>query len=178
LVAATIDGKHSQDVDGCWLTSRTSNLPNVPDWPALRQVTVDPTIHQSEDWTATLSKFSEAEDKFEFSVNGTFGTDGTGQSDKDFVSPSGHIRISAEDWMLADAAKLSGKRLPDGFQIHWQRRYICGDQPSVPIGVNKSEVRYVIGTGLPNAGHKLSLSILPEGEGLVQQILVYRPLLH
>ena len=175
-VRALIDGKPPETFDGCWQTSRTSVLPGVPDWPALRQVTIDPAFHRPERWTATITQLSPKQDDFTFRIIGAgTGPDGEGHARQDFVSPSGRIRIAAKDWVIPDGVALKQRWVPEGFRVTWERHLACGDQPTVHLTAGRVEVRHIIATGIPNAAHRLSLSIAPEVRAAVGGLRTYRP---
>ena len=175
-VRALIDGKPPATFDGCWQTSRASVLPGVRDWPALRQVTIDPAFHRAERWTATITKLSPKQDDFTFRIVGArTGPDGEGHAGQDFVSPSGRIRIAAKDWVIPDGVALKQQSVPEGFRVTWDRHFVCGDQPAVPLTPGRVEVRHVIATGIPNAAHRLTLSGAPAARGAIGSLRTYRP---
>lgn len=175
-VAALVDGKSPQEHDGCWQTSRASTLPNVSDWPAIRQVTIDPALHRSERWTATLTGFDAGQSNFNFRLVGSVGgPDGTGEAQADFTSRSGRVRIAARDWVVPEARAKSGVDAPEGLAVTWDRHFVCRDEPAVPLTRGAAEVRHVVATGLPNGPHRLRLRFAPGARALVRAVRVYRP---
>ncbi|WP_375427116.1 SGNH/GDSL hydrolase family protein [uncultured Sphingomonas sp.] len=175
-VAATIDGKNPADIDGCWQTSRTTVLPGVPTWPAIRQVRIDPGLHRAERWTATLTGISPRQDRFHFNLAGAAtGPDGDGDSDRDFVSPSGRVRIDASDWVVPAAFEFKGVRTPENFKVGWERRFVCFEQRPVPLARGREEVRFVVATGLVNGRHTLDLRLSPAAAAATRELRVYRP---
>lgn len=175
-VQVTVDGRRPRDLDGCWQNSRTTVLPGVPDWPALRQVRIDPAFHAAERWTATITGLDPAQKHFRFALAGArTGADGGGTGDRDFVSPSGRVRIAARDWVLPDGVSLKGRRVPEGFRVSWDRHFVCTDQPPVPLAPGTSEVRAVLATGLANAPHRVTLRLTPAAAARVREIRLYRP---
>jgi hypothetical protein len=177
-VTAWIDGTDTSAIHGCWQTSRTSNLANVPDWPAIKQVTVSAEFNQHEVWTAAIGNFNEDQTDFDFTISaGRTGPDGQGRGAKDFVSPSGRIRIASADWTIARGFAVTKNKLPRGFEINWSENFVCQDLPLVHLGNGAVEVRHVLATGLSNGPHRLTLQIDPSVKG-IKEIRVYRPPLH
>jgi hypothetical protein len=175
-VTARIDGLEPSVIDGCWQTSRTTSLDNVPDWPAIRQVTVSAGFHEAQTWTATVTHFNADQSEFEFTIVGSrTGPDGQGRANSDFTSLSGLVRIAAADWMIPSGFALTQRRLPEGFKVSWSRDFICRDLAAVPLEEGNFEVRHILATGLPNRPHQLTLEIQPSAEALVHEIRVYRP---
>jgi hypothetical protein len=175
-ITASIDGRVAADVEGCWLVSRATRLPNVPDWPAIRRVTVDPNIKRSETWTLRVMELSGDQSDFRFTLTSDKGgPDGEGRGSVDFVSPSSRVRIEAKDWVIHDGYKLAKKGVPEGYEIQWSRNFICQDESVVATSGNESEVRHVLATGLDNGSHQMSIQIEPEVMSLIEEIRVYRP---
>jgi hypothetical protein len=175
-ITASIDGRATTDVDGCWLVSRTSRLPNVPDWPAIRRVAVDSNVNRSEIWTLRVTDLSADQDDFRFTLTSDKGgPDGEGRGSVDFVSPSGRVRIEAKDWVIHDGYKLAKKGVPEGYEIQWSRNFICHDESVVATSGSELEVRHVLATGLDNSSHYLIIQIEPEALALIEEIRVYRP---
>ena len=103
----TIDGRSAKDIDGCYQVTRASSIGTVPDWPALKRISLRHD-RVREDWTATLTKISPDQKSFEFTVKGSItGDEGNGDSLHDFVSKSGELGIEAQDWMAVAAANHS-----------------------------------------------------------------------
>ncbi|PZU11787.1 SGNH/GDSL hydrolase family protein [Sphingomonas sp.] len=175
-VTATIDGKRPQDLDGCWQTSRTTALPEVRPWPALRQVTIDPADHQADRFTLTLTHFDPSQAHFRFALTSAArGPDGAGSSDSDFVSPSGRVRISKEDWTLAESVAHAHRGVPEGFKVEWRRAFVCRDQPAVPLTAGTVEQRHLIATGIRQGPHKVNIRVSPDAERRIRAIRIYRP---
>jgi hypothetical protein len=173
-VQVTIDGKASQDLDGCWQDSRVSRLPNAPEWPGLRQVSVSPAYHRADSWTLRLTGFNAAQDQFAFTLSSASGgADGKGMAAEPFTSTSGRVKIEPDDWMIHTALE-SGKRVPEGLELHWQRRFVCADEPAVALPNGGMEQRHVLATGLPNGRHAVRLILAP-GAPAVAELRAYRP---
>jgi hypothetical protein len=175
-VTAQIDGLEPNAIDGCWQTSRATSLDNMPDWPAVRQITVSPGFNQPEIWTATVAHLNADQSDFDFTIVGSkTGPDGQGRANSDFTSLSRRVRIAAADWMIPSAFALAQRKLPEGFKVRWSRDFVCHDLPAVPLDGGAIEVRHILATGLPNGPHRLTLEVQPSFETLVHEIRVYRP---
>lgn len=170
----SIDGKPPQAWDGCWQTSRVSRLANVPDWPALKQVTVDPASHHAERWTVRVSGLDSAQDRFAFTLADRAGAQGSGTADTAFTSTDGQVRIDPQDWMLAQARVKDGRGVAEGATFTWDRHFACRDEAPVALGNGTVEQRHVLATGLPNARHRVQLTLAP-GAPRVREVRAYRP---
>jgi hypothetical protein len=175
-VFATIDGYAAKDIEGCWIASRTTQLPNVPDWPAIRRVTVTPDVRHDERWTIRLTDFNDDQSDFRFQLFSNGRLDGDGRGRENFKSLSGDIRIEASDWAIHDGYLLSHKKMPEGFTVAWSRQFICDDQSSISLGMeDKIEVRHVLAAGLKNGTHQMTIDLTPEAVSLIREVRVYRP---
>lgn len=174
-VTVTIDGKRSQNLDGCWLDSRVSRLPNVPDWPALSQVKVDPSYHKADTWALRVTNLNDNQTAFDFTLSrASAGYDGSGKADEPFSSNSGVVNIEPIDWTIAYAASVSGKRLPEGYTMSWSRSFVCNDQDEVVMTNGSREYRYLIATGLPNVRHNVKISIEKDAS-TIKEVRTYMP---
>ncbi len=147
--SVTIDGKPALDHDGCWLATRATALDTGRDWPALRRIDLIHD-HTAEDWTATLSHFTPDDADFEFTLSGSVsGNQGSGRASRDFVTPSGALKIASVDWMPPRAFQETKLPLHDPFIVKWSVAPICAASPETP----GSEYRYVLAAGLPPGPH-------------------------
>jgi hypothetical protein len=155
----TIDGKAPSEIDGCFQVTRSSPLESVPDWPSLRRITLLHD-HVAEDWTATITSISKDQKLARFSVQSSIeGYQGTGDSSQTFVAKSGALSIEGEDWMFASAFEFKHLPLRIPSEVRWSVQYICGGKPEViKMGGELAQYRYVLGAGLSNKKHKVSLS--------------------
>ena len=186
LPAVAIDDVAPKDIDGCYQMTRASSIGTVPDWPAVRRITLHKD-HVAEDWQATITRVSPDQKYFTFSVNGSVsGDEGSGDAYHDFHSKAGNLSIESEDWMVGRAFTDSHKPLPDPFVVHWSVQYICGDPPEViDMGDGSKQYRYVLAAGLSNAKHTLRLGAENAGSASLTSALtgaaelrIYRPPLH
>ena len=174
-VAVKIDGKAPQDLDGCWQTDRVSRLPNVPDWPALKQVSVKPAFHHPDRWTIRLGHFNAAQDRFDFTLTDTLhGAAGTGTADSTFTSSDGLVTIDPQDWNIAYARQVAGRGLSEGASFTFARRFVCGDQAAMRLPTGQVEQRHVLATGLANGRHFVELTVQP-GAPAIAEVRDYQP---
>lgn len=169
-----VDGRPPEAWDGCWQNSRVSPLPNMPDWPALKQVTVDPSVRRVNRWRLRVSGLSPDQTQFAFALTDANGPQGTGRSDALFTSNGGDVRIDPQDWMIGLARRIFGTSVPDGATFTFERRFVCGDQPPVPLSAESVEQRHVITTGLANA-HHVAIITLADDAPPVREVRAYRP---
>jgi hypothetical protein len=172
----TIDGDPSQDIDGCFQVTRASSIGTVPEWPALRRITLRHD-HVAEDWTATLTQISPDQKSFTFAVEASkTGDQGTGDSSHDFLSKSGTLSIEPQDWMLENAFALKHTPLQAPFAVHWSVKDVCDGEPEViDRGDGTIQYRYVLGAGLSNRKHAVTLSAPPNDLVDTTEFRAYKP---
>ena len=174
-VKVLVDGKTPEELDGCWLNSRVSRLPNVPDWPAIARVWVDPGYHKADHWTVRVARLNAEQDSFDFALDSASGgPDGNGRATEPFVSRSGRVKIEPSAWLLAYAQKTSRKPVPEGSLFSWDRNFICTDEPAVTLPDGHVELRHVLATGLANGPHFVKLTIDPDAPAITE-VRTYRP---
>ena len=166
-----------RDLDGCYQVSRTTPLSTVPEWPALRRVTLHHD-HTVEDWTATFTKIRPDQNYFTFTVRGSVsGDEGSGDSDHDFVSKTGNLGIEGYDWMVGREFAFKQVPLHAPIDVHWsvcttlaaasRRRSTCTTpQPSIAT---------VLGAGLPNQQHTVVMSPLTKDVSDISEFRAYKP---
>jgi hypothetical protein len=176
--SVTIDGDSPTHIDGCYQATRTSSVESVPDWPALRRITLLHD-HTAEDWTATVTNITPDQTSFTFTVKSTTGDEGSGNSSHNFISKSGRLSIEGEDWMFEPAYTLKHVPLQVPAEVHWSVRYVCGGEPEViDLGNGLMQYRYVLGTGLSNGKHEVKLSFPPNDLANTVELRAYKPPLH
>ncbi len=176
---ASIDGVAPMDLDGCYQVTRSSSIGSVPEWPAVRRITLVRN-HTAEDWTATLTNISSDEKSFDFVMKGSAtGDEGSGSSLHDFVSKSGTLRIDGQDWMLGSAYQLKHIQHRTPFEVNWSVRYVCGGDPEViDRGDGMAQYRYILATGIFNGKHTVTLSLPANSLSDVVEFRSYQPPLH
>jgi hypothetical protein len=177
--SVTIDGRYPKDIDGCYQVTRSSRLVSVPDWPAVRRITLLHD-HAAEDWTATIPAITPDQKSFDFTVRSSAsGDEGSGNSSKKFISKSGQLSIDADDWMFERGYSLKHIPLQVPAEVHWSVRYICGGNPeAIDLGKDMTQYRYVLGTGCSNGRHKAKLSFPPNDLADAVEFRAYKPPLH
>jgi hypothetical protein len=177
--AVTIDGTPPNQYDGCYQVTRASSIKTVPDWPALRRINLRHD-HVAEDWTLTLTRISPDQKSFSFSVEASItGNEGGGDSAHDFLSKSGRLSIERQDWMVEPAFELKHIPLQAPFAVNWSVNDVCDGSPeAIDRGEGSMEYRYVLGTGLVNERHRVTLSLSPGDLANVTEFRAYKPRLH
>ncbi len=174
-----IDGKSANDFDSCYQVTRASSLGTVPDWPALRRITLRHD-HVAEDWTAMVTQISTDQRSFAFVVKASKrGDQGSGDSAHDFVAKSGQLSIEAQDWMIERAFDSKHIPLQAPFEVHWSVNNVCDGEPEViDRGDGTVQYRYVLGTGLANERHTVTIASPPNDLPDVTEFRAYDPPLH
>jgi hypothetical protein len=157
--SVTIDEHAPKDIDGCYQATRSSPLKSVPDWPALRRITLlhDHTV---EDWTAIITKITPDQKLVYFTVRASAtGDEGDGDSSRKYVSKAGQLSIDGDDWMFERGYALKHLQLQVPTEVHWSVQYICGETPEIiDLGDEMKQYRYVLGAGLSNGEHTAKLA--------------------
>lgn len=176
-VTVAVDGRPPRRLDGCWQDGRVSPLPNLPDWPALNRVSVQPGYHHPDRWTLRVERLDDAQAKFAFSLRSDrTGDEGRGEADKPFTARSGHVTIRPEDWNLPYARTVTGRGVAEGTTFSWERSFRCGDQPAIPLADGRTEQRHVLATGLANERHVVELTVAADAPA-ISELRAYRPAL-
>ena len=172
----TIDERSPKDFDGCYQVSRSSPLASVPDWPALRRITLLHD-HTAEDWIATITKITPDQKLADFTVRAsTTGDEGGGNSARQYVSKSGRLSIDGDDWMFESGYDLKHVPLQVPTEVHWSVQYICSGKPEViDRGDGMTQYRYVLGAGLTNGKHTATLAFPPSGRADAVEFRAYKP---
>jgi hypothetical protein len=175
----TIDKQFPKDIDGCYQVTRSSPLKSVPDWPALRRITLLHD-HTAEDWTATITNITPDQKSADFTVKSSAtGDEGGGNSSRKYVSKSGQLSIDGGDWMFESANALKHIPLQIPAEVHWSVQYICGGKPEIiDRGNGVTQYRYVLGTGLSNGKHTLELFSRLNDLADAIEFRAYEPPLH
>ncbi|HEX8415005.1 MAG TPA: hypothetical protein VF637_14130 [Sphingomicrobium sp.] len=172
-----IDTMSSRVIDGCWQVSRVSSVPGIPEWPAIRQVFVDRSVHQSLQWVARVRSDDFSHHDFSFSVyNSRDGYDGNGSGADDFHSRHGGMAIKKEDWVFTYAIqKGRTEGLPRSFDVNWSMSFKCKQQAPIHLPNGKLQYRYLAAAGLSNEKHVLRMSINDKDRAKITEVRVYKP---
>jgi hypothetical protein len=170
-----IDGKKPSEFPELYTITRPSEAVGV-DWPAIIQVSSEKPL-LVEDWTARITEINNDASQFKFEVLGSkTGRDGSGISERKFVSNSGRVVIEPRNWWLKNASEQSGKTTPKGFEIKWQVKPMFADTYVAPKVENPAlESFTTLAQNLKNSKHRLE--IIPDKNGIVpiQALRVYKP---
>jgi hypothetical protein len=171
-----IDGRFPKDLSGCYHLSRVTSTGTVPDWPAVRRISMEED-HVAEKWTAVLSNFSPDQRDFQFSIEGSrTGPDGIGSGAHDFSSKSGRVAIESRDWMVERAWKQSHVTLRQPIVINWSVDCVCDGRPEVTDrGDGTREFRYVVADGLVKARHSAQFRGTAADLETIDYLNVYKP---
>jgi hypothetical protein len=174
--SVTIDERSPKDIDGCYQVTRSSPLQSVPDWPALRRVTLLHD-HTPEEWTATITNITHDQKLLDFTVRGSVtGDEGSSSSSQKYVSKSGQLSIDGDDWMFESGYELKHIPLQVPAEVRWSVQYICGGKPEIiDRGDGMTEYRYVLGAGLTNEKHTATLSLAPNAVAGAVEFREYKP---
>jgi hypothetical protein len=172
----TIDEHSPKDIDGCYQVTRSSPLKSVPDWPALRRITLLHD-HTAQDWKATITNITPDEKLVDFTVRASAtGDDGNGNSSRKYVSTSGQLSIDGDDWMFESGYDLKHIPLQIPAEVHWSVQCICNGKPEViDRGDGMTQYRYVLGAGLFNGKHTVKLSFPPNDLANAIEFRAYKP---
>ncbi len=130
-----------------------------------------------EQWSARITETTPDASKFSFEVFGSkTGADGSGRSDRPFVSTSRRVVIQPEHWWLRRAWEYSKKELAAGFEIRWEVKPLYADaiQPVRSVDAAR-ETSVTIAQGLPNTKHRLELRRAGSGGTEIRALRVWQP---
>lgn len=153
-----IDGKKPAELGECHTFTRISSYPGS-NWPILLRVQSN-AAQIEEDWTLALNDVGGDVANITFKLFGSVtGPDGAGKAGEPFISKSGRVKISPEDWNLEFCYKVFGRKLKEGDMVTWKSRLmgkatISGGMVSIP-GV---EPIVTLAQGLKNGRHTLELT--------------------
>ena len=150
-----IDGKRPSEFPECYAIARPAPGP----WSPLFLSRVD---HDKplllEEWTAKITSVSDDGKKWKFTVKGSVtGEDGSGESDKPFLSNSARVKIAPDAWFAPG-------KVPADYEVHWK---------VVPMFQDtlQSATEQTLAQGLANTKHRLEII----GDASISAIRVYQP---
>lgn len=170
-----IDGKPPSEIPSLTVFSKPSDSIAV-DWPFVIRVDHNTPLIP-EDWFLTITETDPANKAVRFEVRGSkTGPDGAGISTEKFVSKSGRVVISPEDWHLNRAYEYRKITTPVGAVCHWRALALYADVYEPPnVDDRTRDYPVTIAQGLPNTRHKLELIADSPEPPLLQAIRIYRP---
>ncbi|MEO7318061.1 MAG: SGNH/GDSL hydrolase family protein [Chthoniobacteraceae bacterium] len=176
-----IDGRKPSEISALYGFTRAVTTPPGKwpvKWPVIAPIQSEKLL-LVEDWTLDIKRADAANEKLlTFTLTGSkTGEDGEGRSDQKFVSKSGRIVITPEDWNASYALALAGiKPVPEQFSVKWSIVPWFVDEFGSP-GVKDPaiETAVTLAQGLPNTKHTLEISGGPDTP--ISALRIYRPAL-
>lgn len=174
-----IDGRKPSEIPALYGFTRAVTKPEGKwpvKWPIIAPIQAEKPL-LLEDWTLEVKRADPANEKLlAFTLTGSrTGSDGEGRSDQRFVSKSGRIVITPEDWNASYALALAGiKPVPERVTVKWSVVPWFVDEIVSP-GVKDPaiEATVILAQGLPNGKHTLEISGGPDTP--ITALRVYRP---
>ncbi len=176
-----IDGKKPSEWPELHAFTRALSKPGGK-WPVIAPVRSEKPL-LLEQWTLQAQRDAANGKHFTFSVAGSAtGPDGAGRSDAHFVSKSGRIAITPEDWNVGYALGLAQvKPVPDKFTVTWQvearftdelRFLVIPPNDRLPPQPQRDSA-VIIANGLPNTRHVLEIA--GDAAAPIRSVRVCRP---
>ncbi len=165
-----IDGRPPSQYYKAFGFNRSSLYPGTT-WPALLEIHKGPATPQEEAWSACVEPSKNGQEWNKFSVTGSStGFDGSGQTNREFISDSGRILIGPDDWNLNYSKKVWGMDLEVKTCFFWDSLGPGPDKFS-PQKLPADDVLSL--SGLSNGRHTIEL----RGRDLsyVTSFRVFRP---
>ena len=174
--AVTIDGRKPSQFPELYGFTRALPKPGGK-WPPIAPIGSERPL-LIEDWTMEVRKDSANEKLFTFTLTGSkTGPDGEGRSDARFVSKSGRVVVTPEDWNVEFALSvLAGlKPVPETFAVKWNVEPHFVDEFISP-GANDPaiETTVTLAQGLANTKHTLEIA---GGAETIAALRIYHPAL-
>lgn len=167
-----LDGGDPASFPGCWAVSRPSKGPAGIWMPAINRVGRE-TLPLAESWTLTCLPDSAPDgSRIQFELAGSVtGPDGSGWSDRRFVSSSGRVVLEPRDWHIARALKFRKATLPEDFTITWDAYPLFTPVYAAPSG----PARTVLVQGCPAGEHVLTLAPVKPGPSGISHFIIHCP---
>jgi hypothetical protein len=170
-----IDGEKPSQKPELYVFTRPSGTPHIH-WPGVIHLRSQSPL-QDEDWTLKISEMTPDGKSFKFQLVGSkTGDDGQGASGEKFVSKSGRVIISPDDWHFARDFEVLKKPMPATWELKW-RSVLMGKDEAVAPRTNDTTIEYstVLAQGLKNRDHILELSAGSDTQKRIAAIRVYQP---
>jgi hypothetical protein len=165
-----IDGKKPSEFPGAYRITR----PQPGPWSPLFLSRVDHDAPLAlEDWTLRVSHVSADGKTWKFDVSGSVTEqDGSGQSDRPFVSKSGRVKIDPAAWFRGFCPPL-----PEGYTIRWKVLPMFADAYQAPeIDDPTKENATTVVQGIANGTHTLEIvADIPASPPAIASIRTYCP---
>ena len=172
-----VDGRKPSQIPECYFVTRPTDNYAV-DWPAINRVSRrNPLL--VENWTLKVLATNADDSRVRFEVSGSkTGPDGSGVSTEEFVSQSGRVVLSPQDWAMQRASELRHVPTPIGFEVKWRVEAVAEDVYREPR-ITDSSHEYVVtlAQGLTNGRHTIELISRGDLPPAIRAIRVYRPAL-
>ena len=171
-MSVEVDGQPPSKIPAAWAVSLPSPAP-VGWFPAVNRVSVGQTPLVRDDWTLHFHDVSPDGKTYRFELKGKLsGSDGEGESGKDFGSTSGRFSILASDVTLAETARVLKKPMPATFDVTFRTFPLGRDLYQQKPGDH--QVLLTLVDGLPNTRHTLKLT-LTGGAATLRGLVVHCP---
>lgn len=170
-----IDGQSPSAYPELYYSTRPSKAPGVW-WPAISRIDWEkPRV--LEKWVLRVVESDPQGQRIAFEVTGSqTGRDGSGTSQKRFVSASGRVVIEPARWNVHGALKYRKAAMPANFEVTWEVCPLFADvYQATPATDPAREYLTTLAQGLRPGRH--TLQIIPNGDGAlpIRAIRVYRP---
>jgi len=158
-----IDGKPPSQFPQLYAFTRSTKMFGHY-WPAIKWMDSNARL-LVEDWTARVTKVDLEGNRFHFELIGSkTGPDGTGTSDKRFVSNSGRVVLERRSWTLRVRNFRTKEPLPVGYEVKWSVVPLHTDVYTAPETDDAAkDYATTLAQGLTNGRHTLTL--IPNGDG-------------
>ncbi|WP_298899860.1 SGNH/GDSL hydrolase family protein [uncultured Psychroserpens sp.] len=141
--------------------------------PAIKRVSLGPTLPREEDWTITITDIDRVNKTFIYSLYGSLtGFDGSGHSDLNFVSNSNRIHIEKGDFHIFNIEDIVEKNTPQNFKIKFSVKTHTKDTIVIPHYKSKCVLYHSRLVG----NHELELNIL-KGDRKIKKLIAFKPFL-
>lgn len=172
-----IDGKRLSDLN-LYAFTLPSEGPKTW-WPAIRRISSNAPLRE-ENWVLTVKNVNADSTVWRYSLTGSkTGFDGSGTTDKIFISNSGRVMINPSDFMFSEIKKWFHAEIPVGYTISWKSYPLFLERYTAPQTSDSTRVyKTTVVQGLTNDYH--TLEIIPNGDGIVpiEAIEVHSPVIH
>lgn len=171
-MSVEVDGQPATKVPAAWAVSIPLAAP-VGWFPAVNRVSVGQAPLVRDDWTLHFHDVSPDGKTYHFELKGKqSGSDGEGESGKDFQSTSGRFSILASDLTLADTVHALKKQMPAAFDVTFRSFPLGRDVYQQKPGDH--QVLQTLIDGLPNTRHTLKLTVT-QGAVTLRGLVVHCP---